>query len=334
MRALKVIILIIVAIVVLLLIIGLFLPKNVHIEGTTTINAPAKIIFNQVNHLQNWANWSPFREEDPDMIESYEGPSEGVGAIYKWTMQGDTGKLTIMESVPYEKIVNDLNFYERGGATGTWTFEETDEGTKVVWSMDIKDLSYPVEVYYGILMDMAMKPYFDKGLSNLKEYCENLPEESMPTEAEVIETTIEATPAIAIKDSSMMADIGDKMYELYNELETFMKENNIEMSAPPYTRYYNWDPEKYIVFEVGFPVEDEIEDQGRIYYTTIPAGNIVTVYHYGSYDSMEPAWLRIDEYIKENEKVVIGAPWEVYLTDPNVEKDTSKWVTQICYPVE
>jgi effector-binding domain-containing protein len=39
--------------------------------------------------------------------------------------------------------------------------------------------------------------------------------------------------------------------------------------------------------------------------------------------------------IKKNSiTTVIGAPWEVYVTDPMVEKDTAKWQTDIYYPVQ
>ncbi|ALO14213.1 Transcriptional regulator, effector-binding domain/component [Salinivirga cyanobacteriivorans] len=29
-----------------------------------------------------------------------------------------------------------------------------------------------------------------------------------------------------------------------------------------------------------------------------------------------------------------GSPWEVYLTDPQTEKDTSKWLTKMYQPVK
>jgi len=40
------------------------------------------------------------------------------------------------------------------------------------------------------------------------------------------------------------------------------------------------------------------------------------------------------KFIEENEKEINGASWEVYITDPMSEPDTSKWVTQIYYPVK
>ncbi len=335
MKALKVILLVILAIVVLLLIVGLFLPKSAHVEGSTTIDAPAKIVFKQVNHLKSWDNWSPWIEEDPNMIETFEGPEEGVGAMYLWEMGGgERGKLTIMESIPYEKIVNELDFYDQGRATDSWTFVEGDDGTKVTWVMNMSGFSYPFEVYFGLILDVMMKPYFDKGLSNLKEFCESIPEEIMPTNTDISETQIESLPALAIKDSAQISGLPDKMVEVYTELETYMKEAGIEMTGPPYSVYIKWDPESWTVFEAGFPVPETAEGKGRIFLTQSPGGKAITVYHYGAYTTLGDSWKLIEEYAKANEKVMAGSPWEVYLTDPTVVKDTSKWVTQIVYPVE
>lgn len=332
MRALKIILWIILAIIVLLLIIGLFLPKNVQVESSKTINAPAKVIFNQVNTLQNWSNWSPFLQEFPDMIQTYDGPEQGVGAVYMWKMVSDSGKLTIMESVPFVKIVNDLDFYANGKAVGSWTFQEKEDGTQVTWKIELNELSYPVEVYMGALINLSMKPSMALGLSNLKDYCENLPEETY--EVVITETQVEPQYALAIKDSADMYKIGDKMDELYTELVNYFNESGIEMAGPPYASFHNWDTANLIVFEAGFPVAKEVDGKGRIYFTETYGGNVVTTYHYGAYETSDVTYMKIDEYINENGKVIIGPPWEVYLTDPTAEPDTSKWVTQIFFPIE
>ena len=39
-----------------------FISGDVHVERSATINAPADVIFQQVNVLTNWVNWSPWSE--------------------------------------------------------------------------------------------------------------------------------------------------------------------------------------------------------------------------------------------------------------------------------
>jgi effector-binding domain-containing protein len=63
-------------------------------------------------------------------------------------------------------------------------------------------------------------------------------------------------------------------------------------------------------------------------------GNMVVASFYGPYEQTPAGHEAADAFIKANGKKIIGAPWECYVTDPMMEKDTAKWLTEICYPVE
>lgn len=174
MKALKFIGVLILFVIVILLIVAIFLPSNVYVERETTIRAPAEKVFEQVNTMENWDNWSPFPEADPDMIVVYEGKKSGVGAIQSWTMSGDSGRLTIIVSEPYSRIRTKLDVFENNSAYGNWTFTETGDSTVVKWGVEVHDLRYPMGRYLGLFMPVMMNPSFDKGLRNLKEHTENL----------------------------------------------------------------------------------------------------------------------------------------------------------------
>ena len=64
-------------IVLLFLVIGMFLPAQRHLERAITINAPDSAVFKEVNSLQRWQNWSPWRDIDPKATVKYEGPEAG-----------------------------------------------------------------------------------------------------------------------------------------------------------------------------------------------------------------------------------------------------------------
>ena len=40
------------------------------------------------------------------------------------------------------------------------------------------------------------------------------------------------------------------------------------------------------------------------------------------------------KFIESKNKKQAGPPREVYITDPGIEKDTAKWLTEIIFPVE
>jgi hypothetical protein len=177
MKALKIILAILAVLVVLFLLVALFLPKQIHMEESLVINKPASVIFKQVNNFNNWHAWSPWEADDPEMVNSYEGAEKGVGAINSWTSKkyGD-GSMTIIESIPYKKVTSELAFTKGDPGLSSFEFKEDQGATKVTWSVDIPNMSYPVGRFFGLLMPGMMKPFFVDGLARLKEVTEAMPD--------------------------------------------------------------------------------------------------------------------------------------------------------------
>ena len=336
MKTLKIIVSILVILVAILVIVGISLPSKVSMKSTIEIDTPVKVVFKQVNNLKNWNNWSPWDDDDPEMVKTYEGPDEGVGAIYK--LEGEnagTGTLTIIESVENKSLRNELVLMEGSTSYGFWKFEENEEGVKVTWGLEMIDMGF-VHKFIGQFVKISMKPYFEKGLKTLKEYCEALPDEPEPnwsiSEIEVME--METRQALIIKDSATMDAMKEKFEELFGKLGAFIAEYEVEVAGPAFSKWYNYDTIGISTFEAGMIVTGEIRPQGNIQLVETYNGPVVTIIYKGSYENIEPAWLTIEKYIDENKKIIIGAPWEEYLVDPNMEQDSTKYVTQIFFPVK
>jgi len=86
--------------------------------------------------------------------------------------------------------------------------------------------------------------------------------------------------------------------------------------------------------EAGFPIKAKAKGNERIFCTEYPKIKVVTAIHYGAYESTYFSYQAIEKYIKDKKLKQKGTPWEVYITDPQKEKDPSKMETQIFYPVE
>ncbi len=326
MKALKIIGIILLIVIVLLLVIAIFLPKKASVEGNIIVKAPAEAVFEQVNTMSNWEKWSPFKEEDPEMIVFYEGV--GVEAVQTWIEEGDTGMLTIIESKPYEKILTDIQWDDMSKANGYWTFEPMGDSTKITWKVEIKDLAYPIERYMGLFFGGMMDPYIQKGLKNIKKHVEALP--PIP---EIEEVYVDEIHALAIKDTVQMKDMEMKMGEFFGELMGYLSQNNINIEHPPFTLYYSWD-ENSAYLAAGIQTKELHEGRGKIVPITFGNTNALKAVHMGSYDGLMIVYAALEDYAEENNKTWAGAPWEEYLTDPMTEKDTSKWKTVVYWPVE
>lgn len=145
---------------------------------------------------------------------------------------------------------------------------------------------------------------------------------------------IEAVNVLAIKATVPSAEVGAKLGELYPKLMEYMKEKEIQMAGPPYSKYYSWDPEGESEMEAGVPVAGEAEGEGEIEFIELPAVKVVTSLHVGPYEAIGPVYEAIQKYIEKEGLKIAGAVWEVYLTDPNIETDPNKYQTQVYFPVE
>lgn len=180
MKTLKRVVLIITAILLLLIIIAYLLPRHTHVERSLLINTPANQLFEQVNTLKNWPNWSPWHKIDPKMRIEYFGYQQGVGAKYTWeseNQQVGNGSLTIIKSIPFDTIVTEMDFMKNGKANSNFIFIKKPSGTLVTWIME-SDLGWnPISRYFGLMMDRMVGPDFEKGLANLRDVAITLPAE-------------------------------------------------------------------------------------------------------------------------------------------------------------
>jgi uncharacterized protein YndB with AHSA1/START domain len=151
-------------------------PAEFSVERSTSISAPPAVVFAQVNDLHEFQEFSPWAKRDPAAKNTFEGPAAGVGSVFAWEGNAEVGKgrMTIVESVPNERIRIRLDFLEPFAATNTSDFTFTPQGdqTRVVWSLHgHNDFTGKV---VGLLMDMdaMIGGDFEKGLADLKSLAE------------------------------------------------------------------------------------------------------------------------------------------------------------------
>lgn len=194
MKALKVLIIILAAFCG----IAFLLPKDFTVTRTIEITASVVDVFEQVNSLSNWANWSAWHQMDPDANYTYSTPDTGAGASYSF--DGDpelvgAGELTILESISNESIFTEVVFLtdgvENGRGNGEWAFTEENGVTQLSWSF-LGDMgNNPVARWIGLMMDGMLGPQLETGLSNMKEYLESLHAENvieeLPTDSIIVE---------------------------------------------------------------------------------------------------------------------------------------------------
>lgn len=322
--------------IVALLLIAFILPGKIEVSKSITINAPAENIFGEINNLENNANWSYWNNlYKDDMTITYGDIREGVGAFSSWDgEESGKGSMTITESVPNKSLKLELNFMEEGTAESWYTLKPDGEGTTLTTGF-IADMGMnPIGRYFGtLLIKPEMEKAFDYNLTKLKEMAEAKPVFTVSL------TEVETPPVnyIGISSTMRMDDMDGmsaQMRKSYGELAGVLQKANV-MTSPPFCLYPRWDDENKeieMVCALTVPANANLPAKYKVMQTT--GGKAVKAIHLGDYHKLDETHNQIAKYIEYKKLEINGAPWEVYVTDPETEPDATKWITEVYYPVK
>jgi effector-binding domain-containing protein/carbon monoxide dehydrogenase subunit G len=336
MKILMKVLSVIAVLVLVVSIIGfVFFSSHIHVERSIVINKDRGTVFAFLNDLKNQNQWSPWYEKDPAAKYEFSPATIGPGAEMKWDSQvKDVGKgsMKITENIADSSIVLDLNFMENGVAKGSYLITPEGNGTKVIWGLDVEAGANPLLRILGSFMDGMVGKDFSKGLANLKVTLEKMTT-SVASDLKPEESTTAEINYLAIRGKAEEKNIGAFLGQSYQKIGAAMGKQKLQMAGAPFAIYYTNSSTAWEL-DAAIHVDKPGKADGEVKPGKINAGNVVVVHFFGDYSKTSQAHEAAHAYISAHNKTIIGAPWEVYVTDPGLEKDTAKWQTDIYYPIQ
>ena len=141
--------------------------------------------------------------------------------------------------------------------------------------------------------------------------------------------------AACIFHKGAVTAIGEDMGRLLGEVIEWVMKGGLQMTGPPFAVYYS-SPEDMargeMQFDVGIPFAGDAQGEGKIQIKTFPAQEVLAAIHKGPYSQIAPVYAALMEYATQNDYEVVGAPMELYLTNP-MEVAESDLLTEVRFPV-
>ncbi|MEO5616872.1 MAG: SRPBCC family protein [Candidatus Eisenbacteria bacterium] len=165
-------------------------PATYRVERSTTILAPAEVVYPLLVDFHQWEGWSPWEKLDPAMKRDFGGAPSGTGATYQWQGNSDVGegRMTITEAEPPTRVGILLEFLKPFEATSTSVFTLTPdgEGTKVTWTMDGNHNFMAKAMTSFMSMDKMIGGDFEKGLASMKALAESATAAATPADSAAV----------------------------------------------------------------------------------------------------------------------------------------------------
>jgi uncharacterized protein YndB with AHSA1/START domain len=172
MKALK----IIGGVIISLLVIAVFLPTDLGLSRSITINQSPELVFEHVHNFNHYMKWNPWSAKEA----TAEFKISDDGSRYDWigTEQGiGIGHLEHETNTPYTAIVNHMVFESpmEAEAKDVWQFEKDGDGTRVTWSFQ-SEMPYPSNLFRFMAksdLETGLAADFEAGLKSLKAMAES-----------------------------------------------------------------------------------------------------------------------------------------------------------------
>ena len=332
MKVLKVLGIILIALFGIYIVAALVAPSSLLIEKSVTINAPIKTVFKQVSCFDKWPTWSPWDAMDSTNTNEFSENPCGQDAWNSW--KGDqtgTGKQVITEIRENEYLKTSLVFSQSPEPQiSEWFFVETEEGVEVTWNYIGTETSFfnrPMNLMGKFFLTTA----YESGLAALKKVAEANPAVE-ETSYDIKEVELPELKYLLVSGDVKPENIGDFYGENFGRIMGYMTEKKVEMAGYPTGLFYNWT-DTLAKMSAAIPISSDVAGTDEIEFRSIAASSSLQIEYYGSYELTMEAHLAMDDFMNSNGLELNGAVREVYVTDPMSEPDTSKWLTQIIYPV-
>jgi Polyketide cyclase / dehydrase and lipid transport len=144
--------------------ISLFFPSHIRISKAIDITAGRDSVWRQVTTASNWKNWYPRGDSLPPLF--IDGKIKG---IHTDSVQG------LMLLTSSDSTVTAIPVGPGAGHSATgWNVyaSYTPNTITIQWYMDFRLKWYPWEKFSSLLLENRYGPLMEKGLENLKAYCE------------------------------------------------------------------------------------------------------------------------------------------------------------------
>ena len=129
----------------------------------------------------------------------------------------------------------------------------------------------------------------------------------------------------AVRFRGSIAELPQHMGAAFGDAMGYLVRNGIQPEGPAVAMY---TPVTNGVFDVaaGFLVAAPIEGDGHVVPAALPAGEVATTVHVGSYESLTDAYEAVQAWIQREGREAAETMWEEYLSGPEAPPEETRTI--------
>jgi effector-binding domain-containing protein len=126
--------------------------------------------------------------------------------------------------------------------------------------------------------------------------------------------------------------IGPESGRAYQRIYEILGQEGVNPVAPPRLLYHEMNDDAWKI-ETCVPIGGSAPKNEELTTYEAPGGRAVTTLHVGPYDELGIAWNELRREVSSKGYETTGAPYDLYLNDPNEVRDPTKFETELVWPI-
>jgi len=335
MKFLRWFLFILLGLLALILIVGAFLPKKVEATATTEIEMSRDKVFYSIATFNERQLWDPWLEMEPEAKVEISVSDNYVGSEYNWDGEKLGQGRMLVDSVAFPSLIKSSIWFrpDSDPAGVVWNLEDLNGSTRASWTL-VMESGNPFMKIMNTLMKGSLLKSFNKGLENLKSHLET----NGVTMSKLGDIKIvEKAPMLALiaEGNGHMDNMQEIMGELFGVVMMASFEQGIEAAGPPFAMYYNYNPEEGTTsIKAGIPISKKGVITDGVSFETFGSFKGISAMHKGPYTEFASSYTKMMKEIETRGLEATWESWEYYHTDPGMEADQSRWLTEIVFVIK
>jgi hypothetical protein len=288
----------------------IFIPAQLNIVRITPINCTANGAYRVLSNADKWQAWWPGVQNDSNTIH------------YKHSSFSITNKLRNTLEILIQQ--NDLM-----PTSVLHVFPATGDSSTLNWQCSISTGNNPFKRIQHYLQALIIKSSIDSALSHFKTFAEKKENiYGISFRESVFKDSFVISTKSFLKDYPTVTTV----YTALNALKKYSNAQQAKQTGYPLMNLTPLNPTGYQLM-TALPVDRQLPASGPFFNQRIPLNRFLVTRVRGGNAAVDNAIYQFQLYIQDYQRTVMALPFQQLITDRSVEPDTSRWVTDIYFPL-
>lgn len=306
----KRILLSVLGIIVISIIIIFLLPTKKEYSQTMIVECPNNAVTRNISNVENWSKWWPGKKiNDSNFIFKEKNIQINIILLNGFKATAINNDIA---------TILDFQFSPLSGFSSQFIFKTVFEFSNNPLKKIVQYFSFYNEKEDYIFFMNSLKEYFS---SIEKVYGFKIEQQKVPNWS-----------YISTKQSYQKFPSVDEIYGLIDQVNQYILQQNSKAVNFPILNIHSDNNKEYDVM-VAVATDQNLPSTDKFFIKNMMLGNILVAEVRGDYSKIEQCEQAMKYYVDDYQKSSPAISFQRLITNRHIEKDSTKWITTINYPV-